>query len=98
MSRTREQNRTESVSYLWLRIDHSHLFRCSLSLSVTVSLSVHGCVAVSHYRLQGKRVVSERSKEATEALDNNLFNESRSDSRYVKYDPQRDSNVTFGRK
>jgi len=39
-----------------------------------------------------------KSKEATEALDNNLFNETRSDSRYVKYDPQRDSNVTFGRK
>jgi len=27
-----------------------------------------------------------------------MFNETRGDSRYVKYDPQRDSNVTFGRR
>ena len=33
-----------------------------------------------------------------EALDNNIFNEARSDSRYVKYDSKRDSNVTFGKK
>tara|TARA_R100001163_G_C4968178_1_gene129182 strand:+ start:349 stop:675 length:327 start_codon:yes stop_codon:yes gene_type:complete len=39
-----------------------------------------------------------KSQEATEALDNNMFNETRGDSRYVKYDPQRDSNVTFGRR
>ena len=33
-----------------------------------------------------------------EALDNNMFNESRKDSRYVKYDSDRKSNVTFGKK
>ena len=40
----------------------------------------------------------QRARQATDALDNNMFNETRGDSRYVKYDPQRDSNVTFGRK
>ena len=39
-----------------------------------------------------------KSQEATDALDNTMFNETRGDSRYVKYDPQRDSNVTFGRR
>jgi hypothetical protein len=33
-----------------------------------------------------------------EALDNTMFNESRKDSRYVKYDSDRKSNVTFGKK
>jgi hypothetical protein len=33
-----------------------------------------------------------------EALDNNMFNESRKDSRYVQYDSKRESNVTFGKK
>ena len=33
-----------------------------------------------------------------EALDNNMFNESAKDSRYVKYDSDRKSNVTFGKK
>jgi len=33
-----------------------------------------------------------------EALDNNAFNESRRDSRYVQYDAKRESNVTFGKK
>ena len=39
-----------------------------------------------------------KSQEATDALDNTMFNETRGDSRYVQYDPQRDSNVTFGRR
>ena len=39
-----------------------------------------------------------KSRQATDALDNNMFNETRGNSRYVKYDPQGDSNVTFGRK
>lgn len=38
-----------------------------------------------------------RNQQAKESLDNNIFNESRTDSRYVKYDPQRDTRVTFGR-
>lgn len=39
-----------------------------------------------------------KTQEATESLDNNMFNEMRGgDGRYVKYDPQRDSRVTFGR-
>jgi len=33
-----------------------------------------------------------------DALDNNMFNESRKDGRYVKYDSDRKSNVTFGKK
>ena len=33
-----------------------------------------------------------------EALDNNIFSESRKDGRYVKYDADRRSNVTFGKK
>ena len=33
-----------------------------------------------------------------EALDNNVFNEARKDGRYVKYDADRRSNVTFGKK
>ena len=39
-----------------------------------------------------------KSQEAKDALDNTMFNETRGDSRYVKYDPQRDTNVTFGRR
>ena len=38
------------------------------------------------------------TQEQSNALDNNMFNDARQDSRYVKYDPQRDSQVTFGRK
>ncbi len=33
-----------------------------------------------------------------EALDNTMFNESKKDGRYVKYDSDRRSNVTFGKK
>ena len=33
-----------------------------------------------------------------EALDNNMFNETRKDGRYVRYDSDRKSNVTFGKK
>ena len=40
---------------------------------------------------------SSKTQDAMQALDNNMFNETRKDSRYVKYDPQRDSRVTFGR-
>jgi hypothetical protein len=40
---------------------------------------------------------SGKTQDAMQALDNNMFNETRKDSRYVKYDPQRDSRVTFGR-
>jgi len=39
-----------------------------------------------------------KSKDAVDALDNTMFNESRKDGRYVKYDPQRDSRVSFGKK
>ena len=39
-----------------------------------------------------------KTAEASSALDNTMFNDARQDSRYVKYDPQRDSQVTFGRK
>ena len=39
-----------------------------------------------------------KNQQAKEALDNNMFNESARDGRYVKYDSQRKSNVTFGKK
>jgi len=39
----------------------------------------------------------DRNQQAKESLDNNIFNETRADGRYVKYDPQRDTRVTFGR-
>jgi hypothetical protein len=39
-----------------------------------------------------------KNQQAKDALDNTMFNETRGDSRYVKYDPQRDSQVTFGRR
>ena len=39
-----------------------------------------------------------KNQAATDALDNTMFNETRGDQRYVKYDPQRDSQVTFGRR
>ena len=41
---------------------------------------------------------SSKNQQAKEALDNNMFNESAKDGRYVKYDSQRKSNVTFGKK
>ena len=39
-----------------------------------------------------------KSQDAVDALDNTMFNESRRDGKYVKYDPQRDSRVSFGKK
>ena len=39
-----------------------------------------------------------KSQQAKDALDNNVFNESKKDGRYVKYDSKRESNVTFGKK
>ena len=40
---------------------------------------------------------SDKTEQAKDALDNTMFNETRGDSRYVKYDPKRDTNVTFGK-
>jgi len=39
-----------------------------------------------------------KSKDAVDALDNSLFSESRRHGKYVKYDPQGDSRVSFGKK
>ena len=39
-----------------------------------------------------------KSQDAVNALDNSMFNETRKDGRYVKYDPKRDSRVSFGKK
>jgi hypothetical protein len=39
-----------------------------------------------------------KSQDAVSALDNTVFNQSRKDSSYVKYDPQRDTQVSFGKK
>ena len=40
----------------------------------------------------------ERNRLANEALDNTMFSDSSKDSRYVKYDAKRESQVTFGKK
>jgi len=41
---------------------------------------------------------ADKNRLAKEALDNNMFNEAGRDSKYVKYDSDRKSNVTFGKK
>jgi len=38
------------------------------------------------------------TQKANEALDNNMFNDSAKDGRYVKYDAKRETQVTFGKK
>jgi|TARA_Y100000004_G_scaffold186992_1_gene239212 hypothetical protein len=40
---------------------------------------------------------ADKAETAKDALDNNMFNETRQDSRYVQYDPNRSSRVTFGK-
>ena len=40
----------------------------------------------------------QKNRDAQNALDNTMFNEMKNDGRYVKYDPQRDTRVTFGKK
>jgi|TARA_Y100000114_G_C11675222_1_gene285830 hypothetical protein len=40
---------------------------------------------------------AQKTETAKEALDNNMFNETAADSRYVKYDPSRSSRVSFGK-
>jgi len=39
----------------------------------------------------------QQSRQAIDALDNTVFSDARADGRYVKYDPQRDTKVTFGK-
>tara|TARA_R100001377_G_C3184737_1_gene108101 strand:- start:584 stop:1060 length:477 start_codon:yes stop_codon:yes gene_type:complete len=39
-----------------------------------------------------------KSQQAKDALDNTMFNDANKDTRYVKYDADRKSNVTFGKK
>jgi|TARA_R110000823_G_scaffold35061_3_gene97020 hypothetical protein len=45
-----------------------------------------------HEYYQGK------NHDAVSSLDNSMFSDARKDGRYVKYDPQRDSKVSFGKK
>ena len=40
----------------------------------------------------------DKTRKANEALDNTMFNDSSKDSRYVKYDAKRETQVTFGKK
>ena len=40
---------------------------------------------------------AQKSQDAKDALDNTMFNESRGDNRYVRYEPQRSSTVSFGK-
>ena len=39
----------------------------------------------------------QKNVDAVEALDNTVFNDAGRDSRYVKYNPRRDTKVTFGK-
>ena len=39
-----------------------------------------------------------KTQDANDALDNTMFNETRGDNRYVKYDPERSTKVTFGKR
>ena len=46
---------------------------------------------------QRKAYYQQKNVDQVQALDNTVFNDSRKDGRYVKYDPQRDTKVTFGK-
>ena len=39
----------------------------------------------------------QKNLDAVEALDNTVFGDAKRDGKYVKYDPQRDTKVTFGK-
>ena len=39
----------------------------------------------------------QKNVDAVDALDNTVFSDAQRDGRYVKYDPQRDTKVTFGK-
>jgi hypothetical protein len=39
-----------------------------------------------------------RTQAAKDALDNTMFSDSQADGRYVKYEPSRQTQVTFGRR
>ncbi len=45
---------------------------------------------------QRNEYYQQKNLDQVEALDNTVFNDSRKDGRYVKYNPQRDTKVTFG--
>ena len=49
-------------------------------------------------RMERNAYYEEETRRKKEALDNNMFNETRKDGRYVRYDSDRKSNVTFGKK
>ena len=49
-------------------------------------------------RMESNAYYEEETRRKKEALDNNMFNESRKDGRYVKYDANRKTDVTFGKK
>ena len=49
-------------------------------------------------RMERNAYYEEETRRKKEALDNNMFNESRKDGRYVKYDANRKTDVTFGKK
>ena len=46
---------------------------------------------------QRNEYYQQKNLDQVEALDNTVFNDSRKDNRYVKYNPQRDTKVTFGK-
>jgi hypothetical protein len=46
---------------------------------------------------QRNEYYQQKNLDQVEALDNTVFNDSRKDGRYVKYNPQRDTKVTFGK-
>jgi len=46
---------------------------------------------------QRNEYYQQKNLDQVQALDNTVFNDSRKDDRYVKYNPQRDTKVTFGK-
>ena len=44
-----------------------------------------------------KEYYQQKNLDQVEALDNTVFNDAKRDGRYVKYNPQRDTKVTFGK-
>jgi len=46
---------------------------------------------------QRKEYYQQKNLDQVEALDNTVFNDAKRDGRYVKYNPQRDTKVTFGK-
>ena len=77
-----------------------HLERASMECTGIDSVSLGNTKRELYYQIQTHLKIqeAEKNRKANEALDNTIFNDSAKDSRYVKYDSKRESQVTFGKK